>query len=220
MAAHVESLNRPRRSPKAPNSRAGSTRTGLLEAAETLFGEDGIEAVSMRQIGLAIGSANTNVVTYHFGTKDDLVLAVLRYRLAAIEGRRAELLAQSGLPLDQLQPPALLDILYRPLFEQRNAHGQHSYAKFLASLFRSKLFALRGAMHGEFLVTMAISDRLKACMAEGAERFFEQRMHMVSQVLASGLQAIDRDGADALSAEDIFADTLRSIAGLLLAPGA
>ena len=53
--------------------RREATARALIEAAESLFGQAGVDGVSTRQIGAAIGSANTNVVAYHFGAKDALI---------------------------------------------------------------------------------------------------------------------------------------------------
>ena len=65
--------------------RGGSTaaegrpaRTLILDAAEWLFGEHGISSVSNRQIGAAAGQGNTSAVGYYFGSKDELVRALIR----------------------------------------------------------------------------------------------------------------------------------------------
>jgi AcrR family transcriptional regulator len=56
----------------------GQARTLILDAAEWLFGEHGISSVSNRQIGAAAGQGNTSVVGYYFGSKDELVRALIR----------------------------------------------------------------------------------------------------------------------------------------------
>ena len=48
----------------------------LMVAAEKLFGQRGIENVSLREIAAAAGHANTSAVQYHFGSKESLVQAV------------------------------------------------------------------------------------------------------------------------------------------------
>ncbi len=42
--------------------RRAATRAAITETAETLFAEHGIDGVSLRQIGTAVGSANTSGV--------------------------------------------------------------------------------------------------------------------------------------------------------------
>jgi AcrR family transcriptional regulator len=47
--------------------RGDQTREHILDVAEQLFGDEGIEKVSMRQIRLAAGQRNAAAVQYHFG---------------------------------------------------------------------------------------------------------------------------------------------------------
>ena len=80
---------------KRPDPRGEATRIALIEAAESLFADSGVEGVSTRQIGAAIGSSNTNVVAYHFGGKEALIREVYRHRLPQIDRRRGELLKEA-----------------------------------------------------------------------------------------------------------------------------
>lgn len=77
------------RTPK--NERAVATRDAILLAAERLFAEQGIAAVSNRQVSEAAGQGNNAAVGYHFGTKTDLVRAIVAKHSAAIDQGRAEL---------------------------------------------------------------------------------------------------------------------------------
>lgn len=54
-----------------------TTRDRLLRAAEQLFYERGIDAVSNRQISETAGQANNYAVGYHFGTREGLLRALL-----------------------------------------------------------------------------------------------------------------------------------------------
>jgi len=66
---------------------ASDTRQRLLDAAEQLFAEHGIEATSLRSV---IARAGTNLasVHYHFGSKEALVREVFRRRMAPINQER------------------------------------------------------------------------------------------------------------------------------------
>jgi len=67
------------------------TRESLLDAAESLFSEHGIQAASLRQITQQAG-ANLAAVNYHFGSKDGLVRAVFSRRLRPMnEARQRQL---------------------------------------------------------------------------------------------------------------------------------
>src|ERR1700760_3153612 len=72
-------------------SRKPSLREAILCAAEELFSTNGFNAVSVRDIAQAAG-ANPGSVTYHFKTKDGLLLEIYRRHCGPMNHRRAELL--------------------------------------------------------------------------------------------------------------------------------
>jgi AcrR family transcriptional regulator len=78
-------------SPKIP-ARKPNLREAILAAAEELFSTNGFNAVSVRDIAQAAG-ANPGSVTYHFKTKDGLLLEIYRRHCGPMNYRRAELLA-------------------------------------------------------------------------------------------------------------------------------
>ena len=67
-------------------------REAILCAAEELFSTNGFNAVSVRDIAQAAG-ANPGSVTYHFKTKDGLLLEIYRRHCGPMNLRRSELLA-------------------------------------------------------------------------------------------------------------------------------
>lgn len=73
-------------------SRKPNMREAILVAAEELFATNGFNAVSVRDIAQAAG-ANPGSVTYHFKTKDGLLLEIYRRHCAPMNLRRSELLA-------------------------------------------------------------------------------------------------------------------------------
>lgn len=66
-----------------------SQREALLDAAERLFAEHGIEATSLRAV-MAEAGTNVAAVNYHFGSKDELLATLIRHRSAAIGDAREE----------------------------------------------------------------------------------------------------------------------------------
>lgn len=74
----------------------GQARTLILDAAEWLFAEHGISSVSNRQIGAAAGQGNTSAVGYHFGSKDELIRALIRRFDGEAEVLRAAMVNQIG----------------------------------------------------------------------------------------------------------------------------
>ncbi|MGE0624874.1 MAG: TetR/AcrR family transcriptional regulator [Pseudomonadales bacterium] len=68
-----------------------STRAQLLNAAETLFLQHGLDEVSLRAIVREAGQRNQSALQYHFGGRDGLLAAILSRRMAQIESRRQRL---------------------------------------------------------------------------------------------------------------------------------
>ena len=92
--------------PSSKSSRA--TRDRLLDAAEQLFSEKGLSGASMRDITQAAGT-NLAAVNYHFGSKRELLRAVLEHRLTPINERRLQEL--DALEADADRTPTLEDVL-------------------------------------------------------------------------------------------------------------
>jgi AcrR family transcriptional regulator len=73
-------------------ARKPNMREAILAAAEDLFSSNGFNAVSVRDIAQAAG-ANPGSVTYHFKTKDGLLLEIYQRHCGPMNLRRSELLA-------------------------------------------------------------------------------------------------------------------------------
>lgn len=197
--------------------RKEATRVAIIEAAETLFAQSGIDGVSLRQIGAAIGSSNTSVVAYHFGSKEALVEAIFHYRLPAIDARRQALLdtaCQSGADSDALN---LLGALWLPLFEQVNEKGQHSYAGFMSMLMYSAIGDIRLAVSADYPATTELGERLRRVMGPALQPLFDSRVLINTVMITGALKMIDQADIP-LHAEQLFQDTLRMAAAALLAP--
>ncbi len=67
------------------------TRERIVEVAERLFAEHGVEQTSTRAITAAAG-VNVAAVNYHFGGRDGLLLAVLDRTIGPLNARRLALL--------------------------------------------------------------------------------------------------------------------------------
>lgn len=106
----------------------------LMLTAERLFGERGIDAVSLRQIVSAAGQANSSAVQHHFGTKEGLIQAVYDMRLPALDISRKSRLDAARDSNGNVSVPQLLVALYMPVVEDFDEVAQKS-----CSLFSSRL---------------------------------------------------------------------------------
>ncbi len=93
---------------------AAATQTTILDAAETLFAEAGFAATSLRELTAKAG-ANLAAVSYHFGSKEGLAIAVLKRRMDPINAeRRARLDALHKQPTVEAIVRAFVEPLLRP----------------------------------------------------------------------------------------------------------
>lgn len=72
----------------------GDVRQSIIEAAATLFSRNGYSAVSMREIAKA-ANANVGSLTYHFGSKANLLREIYESRATPMNARRLELLGEA-----------------------------------------------------------------------------------------------------------------------------
>lgn len=100
---------------KRRNVSGDNTRILLIETAERLFAERGIDAVSLREIRLAAGQSNSSVVTYHFGSKVGLIQAILDYRRNDIKRDRDAMIEQMRADGTESDARALIWLHVRPL---------------------------------------------------------------------------------------------------------
>ena len=156
----LASVERVRESAGKPD-RSVETRELILATAERLFAQHGVEAVSNRQVSEAAGQSNNFAVGYHFGTKDDLVVAIVRRQSEPIERRRIDMLAKvSGSP--ELRD--WISCLVRPITEHLAAQGSPTwYARFIAQVMTHP--SLR-----KLVVNEAVSSRPMQQTIEGTLR--------------------------------------------------
>lgn len=112
------------------------TQVRLLDAAEQLVGERGVDAVSLRAINAAAES-NVAAAHYHFGSKAALVRAVLDRRMATLAAERFARLA----PLEHDAAPApraLATVMVQPLLDLTADASGARYVRFLAALYRAE----------------------------------------------------------------------------------
>lgn len=209
MAGSIRTRRDPRRE---------ATRAALIEAAESLFAEAGVEAVSTRRIGAEIGSANTNVVAYHFGGKDELIEAVYHHRLPDIDRRRGELHAHAIAAGSGSDLAALMRVFALPLFEQTDATGRHSYARFLAGIERVGLIATRGQVDADYPETERLRRAMAALLPPSVAAHVDRRLRLATALIIASLQIIDQEAAGRPDdAQRLFDDALAMAAAAMCA---
>ena len=105
----------------------GDTRVRLIEVAERLYAERGVNGVSLREIGAAAGQRNTGAARYHFGSKEELLDAVWRHRMEPVDARRRAMLAELDAEGRGDDLRGLAEAFLLPLSEQLGERGRPSW---------------------------------------------------------------------------------------------
>jgi TetR/AcrR family transcriptional regulator, regulator of cefoperazone and chloramphenicol sensitivity len=104
-------------------------RALLLDAAERLFAERGIQAVSLREIAAEAGQKNNSAVGYHFHDKRGLLDALIDDRIGKVEQVRRALIEKTA-DLSRCDAAALLKLIWQPLVEIDAKRDRHYFVQF------------------------------------------------------------------------------------------
>ena len=99
-----------------------STREKLLDCAEALFAEHGLEGASLRTINTAAGLSPA-ALHYHFGSKQALLEALLERRMPALMEQRRKILDELSVSAEPATTREVLSALLRPLEELLSEGG-------------------------------------------------------------------------------------------------
>ncbi|MGN5236493.1 MULTISPECIES: TetR family transcriptional regulator [unclassified Rhodococcus (in: high G+C Gram-positive bacteria)] len=110
---------------------APSSKQQLVLTAERLYALHGLDGVPLRHISVAAGMANKSAVQYHFGTKENLIQAILINRIDGLTHRRE--LLEARLPDGDVR--RILEAHQLPLIELAEDKDCY-YLPFLELLLR------------------------------------------------------------------------------------
>ncbi len=198
------------------------TRELIMATAERLFAEHGLAAVSARQISEAAGQGNNAAVGYHFGTKTDLIRAVVQRHHERIELRRAGMLDRLG---PDAGPRDWISCLVRPLTEHLAEPGGPSwYARFalqvsIDPVLRELLAREARSGPGMSRIAAGLRPSVAALPPEVRRARFEMIRHLITHTCADRERALAEAGRPVRADWDRTARLLiDAVAGLLLAP--
>jgi AcrR family transcriptional regulator len=97
------------------------TKQKILDTAERLLGEQGYAATSLRQV-IAAAEVNVAAVHYHFGSKEDLLDAVVARKAGPVDVTRLERLAD----LEAAAGPADVDKILEAFLQPTAEMAQHN----------------------------------------------------------------------------------------------
>ncbi len=108
----------------------------LLRAAERLFAEHGLEAVSTRMISREAGQKNHSALQYHFGNRDGLIEAILDCRVTPINQERLRRLNVLKISSVSVSVRQLTEVFVAPFAEELLKPSKDCcYVSLLAQLY-------------------------------------------------------------------------------------
>jgi AcrR family transcriptional regulator len=136
-----------------------------MRAAEQLFSQQGVDRVSLREIAIAAGQRNVSAATYHFGSKRELIEAILERHSLPVQDSWAPAFAQD--PEHRLGLHELLELLVRPMVAKiDDPDGGRCYLELSAELVASRSFPMMGM---RVATTPGTQEMAKRIAAHGAE---------------------------------------------------
>ena len=176
-------------------SARGEARESLLNTAEELFAQHGVDAVSLRNINAAAG-VSPGVLHYHFGSREVLVLELISRHMSGLMAERESMLQA----LLSIERPAVRDImaaLVQPLARLALAGGVAGtrYVQFI-----TRLYADRSPLLEEFTeryqdINRHYAELLRRALPAERPEVLDLKMAMANHAMLqmlSDLTATDR----------------------------
>lgn len=161
------------------------TRERLLDAAERQFSERGYDGASLREITQAAG-ANLAAVSYHFGSKEDLFVAVVARRVQPINLERLRLLDQAEARAGERPPEieAIVEAMIAPVL--RSGADGPCVLRMVGRANSESAAPTRRVVEGPMREIRArVRRALKRALPHLNERELSYRMHFTMGVVKS-----------------------------------
>ncbi|HJE60033.1 MAG TPA: TetR family transcriptional regulator [Nocardiopsis listeri] len=173
------------------SGRVAATRERILVAAERLFAEHGPSGVSNRRIGQAADQGNNTAVTYHFGSKAGLVLAIARRHTEPIEEIRLHMVSSVE---GSTEARDWVACMVEPFARHLADLGTPSwYARFTAQVMGD--LSLRRIVSREALGRPSLvraGEALHACLPDLPDQTRAERQDMARQLMIHTLAERER----------------------------
>lgn len=172
-------------------TRAERTRRAIIDAAEELWAARGLDGVTLKEIMLHAGCANTTAIQYHFGDRDGLLSALFHDRLSSLEATRAGLVSQLEAEGKALDLGTALAFMYVPIANLRDTRGNRSYAAFQLKLSLIHRLDLRFAFDIHVPVTDRLIAAMRAFLPDVSDAEYRYRLRLASGVFWQALAILD-----------------------------
>ncbi|MCK9541468.1 MAG: TetR/AcrR family transcriptional regulator [Novosphingobium sp.] len=181
------------RSGQARQSRSGGARRQLILAAEQYFALRGFIGASLKDIQEAAGQRNASAVHYHFGSRDQLIEAILDYRIPPYADKRLARMEMLERKRGSLTMRDVVAAWIRPLAEElRPRPDGNYYIRFLDQLRRNGPVEVRArAANLQLIGYGAIFDLLMKQMPAASQRLNRSRLALTAELILSSLAQLE-----------------------------
>lgn len=214
------------RASSTPEKNQSETRVRLLEAAERLFAEHGLDNVSMRQINREAGQRNTASIHYYFGSRYAVIEAVLERRMSVINEQRLTLIRELKSAGRHDDLAALVALYVRPLAAQMGSRsGSNAYIRFLAQAYASSEIDILKVARGRWDQSLEeLAKLMRGCLNDLPTSVFRERVLNVFRGVVYVLADRERDiltareRPDRMSIDTLIDDLIATQTAALSAP--
>jgi AcrR family transcriptional regulator len=146
------------------------TRSRILDRAEELFGERGLDRVSIRDITRR-AKVNLAAINYHFGSKEDLIAAVFERRVVPVNAARIAALTKVEKSAGRRSPKLedILEAFIRPALESslEASPGGTAFAKLFGRCLSEPSPEVEALLKRQF---EPLAERMRAALKRSLPR--------------------------------------------------
>jgi AcrR family transcriptional regulator len=179
----------------------------LMTTAERLYGQHGIDGISLRQLVTAAGQGNNYAVQHHFGSKLGLIQAISQMRLTALEAERQAMLDAAARDNDY-SLERMLGAMMLPLVTVLKEEDLVHYARFTLAVMQLD------PLEDPFLKSASfppasgeIRERVAACLSHLPPDVFRRRLSLANSLFLNAVSQLGgklRLNAEGYSSRRLF----------------
>ncbi|MFW0796445.1 TetR/AcrR family transcriptional regulator [Gordonia sp. CPCC 205515] len=207
--------------------RSSTARDDLVRAAERLVAEKGVHGARASEVVKAAGQRNNSAVAYHFGSWENLLVAVWESHIVVINEERTAFLARAR-DKGVIDLAALVQAYIEPLVADIARHSPSYWARFSEQWMASvpmEFFAIDSEPGGTYPTSgsILVLHNLFTEIAESLEHLpvdqRTRRVGLMSRHVIAALAAWERDPAPAQTLESLQDELVNTSVAMLEAPG-
>ena len=201
-------------------------KLSLIDAAERLMAENGINGISLRKIVSEAGQGNSAALQYHFGTRFDLVWAIIDLRTRPIDQSRRAMLEYAQADPKGMSVSQVARAMVMPLASSavQNRGKEVYYVRFLARFQSEPALIAQSVKHPNYGGLRECAYILHRIVPEIPKQVMNLRIRLALSAMFLEVAEIEREvckpGAvpEVEKIEERITNIVDSIAGMLSAP--